>query len=223
MQTLHAATQQVVTSFGFESFFYLVATGGPNTLHTVNSFTLSSYPEEWIARYQARRYYLVDPTAIHIRHHRYPIAWRRELFATPEAALLHAEALSFGISAGGTCPIHDRHTDAGFGFARAQDTNAGYADALRALPYAHLLASCVHDAATRLLGWNLAGPPALTNREQECVLLAAKGLRDHEIAERLKISVRTVLFHLTNARSKLGAENRAQMIAQTIAHGIVRL
>lgn len=223
MAALHAATQRAVKAFGFKSFFYQVVTGGPNTLGPVNRYTLSNFPDAWISRYQQERYALIDPTAIHARHHRHPIAWHSSLFTTPEAAKLREEATAFGISAGGSCPVRDSHSNATFVFSRAQDTDAGYIDALHALPYAHLLASCLHEAATRLLEWLPAALPELTQRELECLLLAAQGLRDLEIGERLNISGRTVLFHLTNVRTKLAAENRAQMIVLAIARGIVRL
>jgi DNA-binding CsgD family transcriptional regulator len=64
------------------------------------------------------------------------------------------------------------------------------------------------------------GPPAtpplleseplgsLTRREQEIVELAAGGLTDKEIAERLVVSARTVQTHLYNAYAKLGVEGR---------------
>lgn len=48
----------------------------------------------------------------------------------------------------------------------------------------------------------------LTERELEVARLAAEGLRNREIAERLECSVRTVESHLAQARAKLGAKDR---------------
>jgi DNA-binding NarL/FixJ family response regulator len=51
---------------------------------------------------------------------------------------------------------------------------------------------------------------ALSEREVEVLSLAADGLTNRQIAERLYLSPHTVARHLANARGKLGASNRAE-------------
>jgi DNA-binding CsgD family transcriptional regulator/energy-coupling factor transporter ATP-binding protein EcfA2 len=51
-------------------------------------------------------------------------------------------------------------------------------------------------------------PAGLTAREAEVARLAASGLTDREIAERLVLSVRTIETHLTRAYRKLGVQSR---------------
>ena len=51
---------------------------------------------------------------------------------------------------------------------------------------------------------------ALSDREVEVLSLAADGLTNRQIAERLYLSPHTVARHLANARAKLGASNRAE-------------
>ncbi|MFM7010940.1 MAG: LuxR C-terminal-related transcriptional regulator [Betaproteobacteria bacterium] len=63
----------------------------------------------------------------------------------------------------------------------------------------------------------------MTQREQVCLGLAAQGYRDSEIAKKLEISTRTVLFHLNNAKAKLNAENRAQMIAKAVFKKLIQI
>ncbi|MBP1736928.1 MAG: ATP-dependent transcriptional regulator-like protein [Oscillospiraceae bacterium] len=55
------------------------------------------------------------------------------------------------------------------------------------------------------------GPEALTEREREIALLAAKGLRNGEIAEKLRVSESTVRFHLRAAFQKLGVDRRSKL------------
>jgi DNA-binding NarL/FixJ family response regulator len=51
-------------------------------------------------------------------------------------------------------------------------------------------------------------PSPLTDREREIVMLAARGLANKAIAERLRVSVRTVEGHLYRAGAKLGVSSR---------------
>ncbi len=53
----------------------------------------------------------------------------------------------------------------------------------------------------------------LTARERQVLRLVAAGKSNKEIAASLKISERTVKFHVTAIFNKLGAENRAQAVA----------
>lgn len=56
--------------------------------------------------------------------------------------------------------------------------------------------------------------PHLSDRERDCLAFLADGRRDKEIADLLGITEATVRFHIDNARTKLGARNRAQAVAR---------
>lgn len=60
-------------------------------------------------------------------------------------------------------------------------------------------------------------PLLLTDREREIVALAATGLSNRDIAERLFVSIRTVEGHLYRASAKLGTSDRRQFAA--LLHG----
>lgn len=55
----------------------------------------------------------------------------------------------------------------------------------------------------------------LTSREREVAILAAGGLSNREIAERLFVTVRTAEYHVHNALSKMGLSSRAQLPSLT--------
>jgi DNA-binding CsgD family transcriptional regulator len=55
---------------------------------------------------------------------------------------------------------------------------------------------------------------ALTESEERCVVLAARGLSNKEIAATLFVSVHTVEGHLSHAYRKLGVRSRAQLAAR---------
>lgn len=58
-----------------------------------------------------------------------------------------------------------------------------------------------------------AQPLPLTRREREIVTLAAHGLTNQQIADRLVVSVRTVEGHLYRASAKLGTSDRRRFLA----------
>ena len=60
-------------------------------------------------------------------------------------------------------------------------------------------------------------PTPLTRREDEVVKLAAQGLSNHAVAERLHVSTRTVEGHLLRAYPKLGVRSREEL-ARLVGH-----
>ncbi len=63
--------------------------------------------------------------------------------------------------------------------------------------------------------------PVLSNRETEVAVLLAKGLINKEIADRLNISLTTVISHRKNIMDKLNAKSLADIIIYVVMNGIV--
>jgi DNA-binding NarL/FixJ family response regulator len=63
---------------------------------------------------------------------------------------------------------------------------------------------------------------ALTEREREVMALAAEGLTNDEIAERLFLSPLTAKTHVSRAMVKLGARDRIQLVVFAYQSGLVR-
>ena len=57
----------------------------------------------------------------------------------------------------------------------------------------------------------------MTPREFECLFWLSRGKTTGEISQALKISERTVNFHITNLCEKLGAANRTQAIGMAVS------
>jgi DNA-binding NarL/FixJ family response regulator len=63
----------------------------------------------------------------------------------------------------------------------------------------------------------------LTEREIEVLRLAAKGMSNREIAQRLVISDRTVQTHLTNIFNKMGVGSRTEAVVHALRKGWITL
>ncbi|HEX2178496.1 MAG TPA: response regulator transcription factor [Actinomycetota bacterium] len=88
-------------------------------------------------------------------------------------------------------------------------------------------------AVTRRLITEFAGRPAasdrravhalksLTEREQQILALIARGLSNHEIAERETLSYATVKTHVSRILTKLNLRDRAQLVVLAYESGLV--
>ena len=63
----------------------------------------------------------------------------------------------------------------------------------------------------------------LTPREREILQLIAEGLNSKEIAEKLSVSLKTILVHRNNIMQKLDMHNQAQLIRFALKEGISSL
>ena len=79
-----------------------------------------------------------------------------------------------------------------------------------------MLATRAHEelvaAGARPRRERLSGSEALTPRERQVAQLAARGVRNREIAQRLFITQKTVEWHLGNAFRKLELHSRDSLI-----------
>ena len=64
---------------------------------------------------------------------------------------------------------------------------------------------------------------ALTQRELQVLQLAADGLMNKEIADKLVISEKTVKNHITNIFSKLRVNDRTQAVIYALRKGLVTM
>lgn len=79
---------------------------------------------------------------------------------------------------------------------------------------------------TRLMSRNNARAPQLeqlTERETGIILLIGEGLRNAEIAKRLRISEKTVRNHLTSIFGKVGVSDRLELLVHAYQLGLVAI
>lgn len=81
-----------------------------------------------------------------------------------------------------------------------------------------LIGRYLHAAPARAA---IVDPSNLTAREQEILLLVARGLSNDEIAAELFISAHTAKTHLKRIMAKLGAHDRAQCVIYAYESGLV--
>lgn len=104
---------------------------------------------------------------------------------------------------------------ASFGFSNADSLSFQQTSIMQ------LAAPVLFETARRVLGqWKERRVPlGLSQRQTECVTLAAQGLSDAQIAGKLGISVDTVHDHLEVAKKRYGAKKRIDLVVKAIRSG----
>jgi len=212
---------RLTQSLGFQQFAYLHLTGDTPRL-------ISSYPRSWTSRYFRLGYQQLDPVVLRARGQHALFNWGGDTSAPAgnrEQRRFFDEATTYGIRSGITVPI-----SGGFGRMAAftlatgerevhpERLTAEWKDLLQLVGvYFHAHVAARLEALPTIQHAGIE----LTQRERQCLAWIAQGKTVADIAVLVQISPRTVVFHLQNARRKLGASSLAQCVAEALRRGLL--
>ena len=230
---LERGVLEITRGLGFDSFMYGISTSH-DPVQESKSYVFTTLPREWVFRYDQQAYIEIDPRVRHWNTHSTPLIWDRYLDCQrnerTEAFL--EDAAKHGVGSGVAFALHAAHS-AGVGVAlvalNSRETvidDGRRGEILKSLGDILLFGIYFHDLFMKnVIGRGIAprtqGVP-LSEREKQCLTLAAHGHTSHDIAIKLVIAERTVQFHFDSIRSKLAAGNRQEAIAKAIGLGIIR-
>lgn len=181
----------------------------------------SNYPSAWQAQYQAKNYCAIDPTVKHALRSPQPILWTDGLFAS--TAEFWEEARSFGLRYGWAQSMRDVHGATGMlTLARSDEPLSETELAAKAFKMAWLTQNAHIVLSRRLLPKLLPeADTKLSNREIAVLRWTADGKTSGEIASIMKITERTVNFHISNAAKKLNAANKTSAAVKAAMLGFL--
>lgn len=183
-----------------------------------------NYPSSWQNWFDENRLGTSDPIhrASHVSSAGFPwSAVSRMIKMTPADHSVLNQARLVGIGDGFTVPAHvPGEVTGSCSFA----VDAGQAFPPEFHTIAQVIGTFSFEAARRIARvrdiW--ADPnPTLTDRQRECVLWAARGKTDPEIAIILSISEETVGQHLKNARERYNVQKRAMLAVRALFDGLI--
>lgn len=211
---IEIALHNYLTKFNFKSFALTYYVGHVKTGQKLRYEYASKALQPWHAYYLEQGFADIDRTLETVSSIMLPGFWcvREQLAAAKNnrESRMRKESMQFGIDKGLSVPVHGINHDLVMltlhqrkGETCLQNYNEYQYEWLSAalLFYHHL---------KRILDQNHHTVDAvkLTRREEQCLILVANSLRVEQIAKELRITRRTVNFHIQNANKKLGTNNK---------------
>jgi len=184
---------------------------------------LHNYPSGWAEWFDDQRLGGADPVHRASNLTSVGFAWSKlpqMIHLTPRDRRVLEQAGCNGIGDGFTVPAHvPGESNGSCSFA----TRTGKAVVEEHLPIAQLVGAFAFEAARRL--WRMRAGPSLvtqlTDRQRDCVVWAARGKSDWEIAQILGISHETVIQHLKQARERYGVTKRTMLAVSALFDGTI--
>lgn len=189
---------------------------GPNIVQ------LSNYPEDWSNVMRTSSHFSVDPVIRACQKTAAPFLWSeldQLLKLSPAQRDILTGARRKGLGPGFTVPIHIPGECTGSGSFAVRGGKRLDNSVIPALQY---VACFAFEAARRLSlkADHLDATPShargLTQRQLDCIVLAAQGKSDWDAGQILGISQRTVQEHLDTARKRYSVGSRMQLIVRTL-------
>ncbi len=185
---------------------------------------LSDYPESWVDLLSTTEYYVHDPVLAACEKSVAPFAWDTipaiiTMSKHQKAYMVNARAA--GLDRGYTVPIHVPGEASGLCSFVTTNGRELPADSL---PAAQYLACFAFEAARRLVE-NRSGPgdgggvPRLTQRQLDCVVLAARGKSNWVVGKLLGLSPDTVHKYLESAKRRYGVSSRTELVVRALYDG----
>ncbi len=213
---------KAVRPYGFKHILAgIIPLPGSSKAQQVSNIVLAQWPDGWAERYFSSGYLFVDPAIRRLTSDITPFQWT-ELDPLcrhdPMATRVMKEAGDFQLNCGFTVPLVTLEGDvAGFSMAGARiempPRSRGMLSLVATYAFGHALNLRIKK--------NDAVQAKITKREQEILQWAAAGKTEWEIGEILNISEHTVDKFFRSARTKLGAINRTQAVAEAFRRNII--
>jgi LuxR family quorum-sensing system transcriptional regulator CciR len=218
-EALAAALADVSRDLGFR---YFALTHHVDVRLSSAAIRIHNYPDGWAEWFDEQSLGAADPVHRASNMTSVGFAWSRlpEMIAlTAEDRRVLERARKEGIGEGFTVPAHvpgEAHGSCSFACAAGETLSDEH------LSLVQLVGAFAFEAARRMRRSRFSEAPVqLTDRQRECVLLAARGKSDWEIARILEISEQTVIEHLKHARERYGVGRRTLLAVHALFDGTI--
>jgi DNA-binding CsgD family transcriptional regulator len=181
-----------------------------------------TYSRLWQHRYFVKKYMTNDPVIFYGRDADQPFDWANVPVDEPAAKAFFADALNHSVGRNGlSIPLRNRRGVFALVSFTSDLSQEEWEDYKAANMKSLKLLSILIDSAANINFKLPAFPVHLSNREEQCLLWAARGKTYQEIAEILGLAFGSVKTHLDAARHKLHCMNLTHAAAVAFATGVI--
>lgn len=184
-----------------------------NLRHVTPEFFLSSYPEEWLQKYQARRYLLIDPVTVWVSMNTGATRWSslRPILPSRLIQRLFDESGKFGLKFGAVAARRNRDGKGEKSYLVASRADRELSDEeLVELKRLLEILSCAIDQRA-----------GLSIVELETLQNLSDGLSYNDIAVMREVAPDTIKKRAERVRKQLGAKNTVHAVAIAKERGLI--
>lgn len=204
-------------AFEFDHFAMIQRLSQRNSAGPIH---FTDYPDDWIEHMLQDGRFADDPVLIASERTVAAFTWRELpslMQFTKRQTTYMAAARDRGLGEGFTVPIHVPGEATGLCSFVTGHNRALPHEALPAMQY---VACFAFEAARRLAPKPTRGEgPLLTQRQLDCVVLAAQGKSNWVVGELLGLSQQTVHKYLENAKRRYGVSSRTELVVRALFDG----
>ena len=218
-EALAGALADVSSDLGFR---YFALTHHVDVRRSSTAIRIHNYPDGWAEWFDRQSLGATDPVHRASNLTSVGFSWSKlpEMIAlTKQDRRVLELARKEGIGEGFTVPAHvpgEAHGSCSFACA------AGDPFSEQNLSLLQLVGAFAFETARRMRrARSSQGPVQLTDRQRECVMWAARGKTDWEIARILGLSEQTVIEHLKHARERYGVGRRTLLAVHALFDGTI--
>jgi DNA-binding CsgD family transcriptional regulator len=226
--------ESAFSQLGFDAYTYVSVDieeleSGKLRDYAANVICLTNLPPAWVAHYADEVYADADPVIRDCTSNRLPIRWTESYRANARSAAetrMMEDAWENGVRRGLSIPIHGPRGELGVFSLNSQLNDKEFLRVSDETKFdAQVIAYHFHDAVQRTLksAMEIPLPVPLTDREVEILRWTVSGKTAWEIGGILKISERTVNFHIQNVMEKFGVHNKTHAAAKAMGMGLLNL
>jgi LuxR family transcriptional regulator len=218
-QQLFDAMVKLVRAEGFDLCSYGIRPPLPFTKPRIMVF--DNFPARWHQQYRSQGYVEIDPTVRHGLRSLLPIVWTDEVFA--ETRDFWEDARGQGLRYGWAQPCRDPSGVAGMLTVARANEPLSDSELKVKVPRLLWMTQVAHVAMSKLVV-NRIVPEAevrFSRREVAVMRWTAEGKTSGEIAEILRITERTVNFHIGNVITKLNVANKTAAAIRLAVMGLL--
>ncbi|KRI54433.1 LuxR family transcriptional regulator AbaR [Acinetobacter pittii] len=218
---LFEIVESTALKLGFEYCAYGMQS--PLSIAEPKTIMLNNYPEAWQKCYMEWQYVKIDPTVQHCMMSLQPLVWSSQSAKTQAQKDFWEEARSYNLNFGWAQSSRDFIGTRGMlTLARSTEELSEKEQKSQSINM-YWLSQTVHSSIAKIMNdtefarFNLC----LTNREKEVLRWTAEGKTSGEVAQILRVTERTVNFHLVNSMQKLNVNNKISAAIRAVMLGIL--